>query len=116
MHWAGGAHSKWTAEAVILLWGAATPEGVFAALTTLARSLSSGQCSGSASSAQGMARRVTRAVAQAGNHTCIELSSARSTRARFEPLPAVMSTSFSSSWSCRCAIVDLHALAEFCFC
>eukprot|EP00962_Isochrysis_galbana_P030369 scaffold9843_cov140-Isochrysis_galbana.AAC.1 len=40
---------------------------------------------------------VTQAVAQAGNHTCIELSSARSTWTRFEPMSAVMSTSFSSS-------------------
>eukprot|EP00962_Isochrysis_galbana_P025766 scaffold7970_cov125-Isochrysis_galbana.AAC.3 len=55
------------------------------------------------------------AVAQAGNHTCVELSSARSTRTRFGPLSAAMSTSSSSRRSCRGAIVGLHALAEFCF-
>eukprot|EP00962_Isochrysis_galbana_P010918 scaffold3058_cov134-Isochrysis_galbana.AAC.8 len=55
------------------------------------------------------------AVAQAGNRTCVELSSARSTRTRFEPFSAAISTSSSSSRSCRGAIVGLHALAEFCF-
>eukprot|EP00962_Isochrysis_galbana_P043877 scaffold16859_cov140-Isochrysis_galbana.AAC.1 len=43
-------------------------------------------------------QEVKQAVAQAGNHTCVELSSARS---RFEPFSAAMSTSSSSSRSCR---------------
>eukprot|EP00962_Isochrysis_galbana_P047820 scaffold19736_cov112-Isochrysis_galbana.AAC.2 len=60
-------------------------------------------------------RRVMQAVARAGNHTCIELSSALSTRARFGPFSAAISTSSSFSRSCRGAIADLHALAEFCF-
>eukprot|EP00962_Isochrysis_galbana_P033606 scaffold11283_cov137-Isochrysis_galbana.AAC.1 len=54
------------------------------------------------------------AVAPAGNRTCVELSSARSTRTGFEPFSAAISTSSSSSRSCRGAIVGLHALAEFC--
>eukprot|EP00962_Isochrysis_galbana_P022088 scaffold6558_cov136-Isochrysis_galbana.AAC.1 len=42
-------------------------------------------------------QEVAQAVAQAGNRTCTELSSARSMRTRFVPLSAVMSTSFSST-------------------
>eukprot|EP00962_Isochrysis_galbana_P028469 scaffold8999_cov118-Isochrysis_galbana.AAC.1 len=55
---------------------------------------------------------VKRAVAQAGNRTCVELSSARSTRTRFEPFSAAISTSSSSSRSCRGAIRTYHASTQ----
>eukprot|EP00962_Isochrysis_galbana_P014329 scaffold4104_cov149-Isochrysis_galbana.AAC.1 len=45
------------AEAVVVLGGAATPEDAFAALTAHVRSRSSGEWSGSGSSALGSARR-----------------------------------------------------------
>jgi len=67
-----------------------------------------------ASSAQG-SQEVPQAVARARNHTWVELLSVLLTRTRLEPLSAGVSTSFSSSRSCRGAIVALHALAEFCF-
>eukprot|EP00962_Isochrysis_galbana_P013027 scaffold3722_cov140-Isochrysis_galbana.AAC.1 len=104
-----------SAFAVIVLGGAATPEGVFtAALTTRARA--GALASAQAMPAEGMAGPGDEAgVAQAGNRTCVELSSARSTRTGFEPFSAAISTSSSSSRSCRGAIVGLHALAEFCF-
>eukprot|EP00962_Isochrysis_galbana_P015802 scaffold4525_cov125-Isochrysis_galbana.AAC.8 len=76
------------------------------------RALASGQSLPAVRKACG--QEVKQAVAEAGNRTCIELVSARSTRIRFAPLSAAMSTSFSSSRSCRGAIVALHALAEFC--
>eukprot|EP00962_Isochrysis_galbana_P011936 scaffold3361_cov153-Isochrysis_galbana.AAC.1 len=85
-----------------------------AALTTRARA-------GALASAQAMPTEwwqgweVMQAVAQSGNRTWVELSSARSTRTRFEPFSAAISTSSSSSTSCRGAIVGLHAHAEFCF-
>eukprot|EP00962_Isochrysis_galbana_P042733 scaffold16056_cov132-Isochrysis_galbana.AAC.5 len=80
-------------------------------------SRSSGEWSGSGSSAQCSVRLVMQAVARAGNHTCIELSSALSTRTRFGPFSAAMPTTSSSSRrrSCRGAIAALHAPAEFCF-
>eukprot|EP00962_Isochrysis_galbana_P003060 scaffold861_cov123-Isochrysis_galbana.AAC.5 len=83
--------------------------GLFTSCTTF------DSTSGSASSAYGIVRRVTLSVAQAGNRTCIEESSARSTRTLFWPFSAAMSTSSSSSRSCRGAIAALHALAEFFF-
>jgi len=42
-------------------------------------------------------QEVSRVVARDGSHTCVELSSARSTRTRFGPLSAAMSSSSSSS-------------------
>eukprot|EP00962_Isochrysis_galbana_P043871 scaffold16853_cov104-Isochrysis_galbana.AAC.1 len=96
-------------------WGVLRlPKVSSAALTTLARAgalASARLCQQKAW--QGQA--VKQAVAQAGNRTCVELSSARSTRTRFEPFSAAVSTSSSSRRSCRGAIVPPHALAELCF-
>jgi len=67
------------------------------------------------SAGQSQSQEVPQAVARARNHTWVELLSVLSAGTRLEPLSAVISTSFSSSRSCRGAIVALRALAEFCF-
>eukprot|EP00962_Isochrysis_galbana_P042073 scaffold15638_cov119-Isochrysis_galbana.AAC.1 len=94
--------------------GAATPEGVFCCTHNPCQSRSSGQCSGYALCQQRawQGQEVKQAVARLGNHTCVELTSALSTRTRFGPFSSAMSTSASSTRrSCRGAIVDLHAPA-----
>eukprot|EP00962_Isochrysis_galbana_P019275 scaffold5611_cov132-Isochrysis_galbana.AAC.7 len=94
--------------AVVVMGGAATPKGVFAALTTHAKmpragALASGQAERQQCAVQAPGGH--QGVARARNHTCSELSSVLSTRTRAAPLSMAETTSVGSSRSWRGAIV-----------
>eukprot|EP00962_Isochrysis_galbana_P015740 scaffold4502_cov119-Isochrysis_galbana.AAC.13 len=85
--------------AVVVMGGAATPKGVFAALTPIAGALAERQqCAVQAPGEH-------QGIARARNHTCSELSSVLSTRTRAAPLSVAETTSVGSSRSWSGAIV-----------
>eukprot|EP00962_Isochrysis_galbana_P001077 scaffold276_cov116-Isochrysis_galbana.AAC.13 len=83
--------------AVVVMGGAATPKGVFAALTTHAKSLSSGSGQAKRQQCAVQAPGGHQGVARARNHTCSELPSVLSTRTRAAPLFMAETTSVGSS-------------------